>query len=204
MHVSCNQYLFEPSHQMQDPFTDIEWKQATCSLHKDSRYMSGHQNTASRAGTREKRLHCNIPALSFVVRFSRVAVSLHAALSREAEGHRVDRPCCSKRRLTVRAETARSTSMHIFWLMGRDVVIRICRAELTICLSTWALVMEMQAVLHDTQQSTDSIFAWQWMDVDQFDGRYHGTIIHTLDREQSCLYRIPTLIDMHFFLLFKA
>ena len=49
-----------------------------------SRSEYDHQNTARRAVTRMKR-HCAIPISCFIFRSTRVVVSPHAALSREAE-----------------------------------------------------------------------------------------------------------------------
>ncbi|XP_023240166.1 zinc finger protein 808-like [Centruroides sculpturatus] len=37
----------------------------------------------------------------------------------------------------------------------------------------------------------------QWLDFDQCEWQYYGMIIHTLDRQQSCLYRIPTLAGLN-------
>ncbi|GFX39567.1 hypothetical protein TNCV_2103131 [Trichonephila clavipes] len=50
-----------------------------------SKHVYGHQNTARRTETRLKKRHCTTPVLSFVVRYTRIAVSLYAALSRESE-----------------------------------------------------------------------------------------------------------------------
>ena len=89
--------------------------------------------------------------------------------------------------------------MPICWLMIRDVVLRFCRADLTICLTSQALLMgglwypacrsvwPSEAHERHTRMTV-------WMDVNQSEGRYNGTIIHTLDRQRSCLYRIPPLL----------
>lgn len=42
------------------------------------------------------------------------------------------------------------------------------------------------------------------VDFRQCDGRYHGTIVHTLDWQLSCIYRILTLADQHFLLSFET
>ena len=52
-----------------------------------------------------------------------------------------DRPCCCKHWRTIWAESECATNIPISWLMVCDVVIWFCRADLTICLSTQALVM---------------------------------------------------------------
>ncbi|GFV37860.1 hypothetical protein TNCV_2662731 [Trichonephila clavipes] len=45
-------------------------------------------------------------------------------------------------------------------------------------------VREIQlAVQYDPSQPMDFIFAWQWLDLYQWAGRYHGTIIYVLDRQ---------------------
>ncbi|GFW15443.1 hypothetical protein TNCV_4655831 [Trichonephila clavipes] len=49
-----------------------------------SRHVHGHQNTACRAGTHLKRRHCATPESSFIVRSTRVTVSLFSALLRDA------------------------------------------------------------------------------------------------------------------------
>ena len=46
-------------------------------------------------------------------------------------------------------------------------------------LLSWEGVEILHAIQYDPQQPIDSTFAWQWMDFDQYDGRYHGTIIHS-------------------------
>ena len=68
---------------MQGSYTYIECKQATRGLLGASRHLYGHNNTASRTGTDLKRRHCVFPVSIFVVWHTRVAVSLHTALSRE-------------------------------------------------------------------------------------------------------------------------
>ena len=59
--------------------------QTTCSLLGASRHLYGHQNTAHRKWTRLKRRHCAIPVYNFVARHTRLANSLYAALSKEAD-----------------------------------------------------------------------------------------------------------------------
>ena len=61
----------------------------------------------------------------------------------------------------------------------------------------------LHAVQYDPQQRTDNIFAWQWMNFNQWDRWYQTAIIQTFDRLRYCLYLIPTLFGMHF-ILFEA
>ncbi|GFX06209.1 hypothetical protein TNCV_642541 [Trichonephila clavipes] len=49
------------------------------------RHIHGHQNTARRNGTRLKRRHWAAPTPNFVVLRTRIAISLYAALSMQAE-----------------------------------------------------------------------------------------------------------------------
>lgn len=82
MSVSCIQSPCKPSHQVQGPHSDIECKRV---LFLDSMHVYGHQNTASRTGTRLKRRHCVTPLFCCVIRrITPVTVSLYAALSKEA------------------------------------------------------------------------------------------------------------------------
>ncbi|GFV75064.1 hypothetical protein TNCV_2114891 [Trichonephila clavipes] len=85
MLVSFVQRLFKLLHQIRGAFAGIECKQATSGLLGASRHVYGHQNTARRAEIRLKRRHCATPLSSLVVRCTRVAVSLYAALSRKAK-----------------------------------------------------------------------------------------------------------------------
>ncbi|GFV00129.1 hypothetical protein TNCV_4058001 [Trichonephila clavipes] len=50
-----------------------------------SRHVHGYQNTANRARSHLKSRHCATPVFIFVIRRLRVAASLYAALSRDAE-----------------------------------------------------------------------------------------------------------------------
>lgn len=71
---------------------------------------------------------------------------------------------------------------------------RFCAENLTICLCFRELVIgECWDLTCSSVWSwgIHSIFVWQWMDFDLCDERYHGMIIHILDRQRSCRYRIP-------------
>ena len=97
---------------------------------------------------------------------------------------REDRPRSCKRRCTVRVESRSAENMSISWLMLRDIVIWFCNADFTICLSSWDLVMggRWDPACLLVWISANNWLPVQCMDVDQCDGWYHGTIIHTLDR----------------------
>ena len=45
----------------------------------------GHENATRKKGTRLKKRHCVIHIFSFVIRHTRVAISIYTALFREAE-----------------------------------------------------------------------------------------------------------------------
>ncbi|KAF8792930.1 hypothetical protein HNY73_004468 [Argiope bruennichi] len=64
---------------------DIECKQTICGLLGASRHVYGHQNSVRRTGTRLKRRHCTSPVSTFVVRGTKVTISLYVALSSENE-----------------------------------------------------------------------------------------------------------------------
>ncbi|GFX59169.1 hypothetical protein TNCV_936841 [Trichonephila clavipes] len=70
---------------LEGPYAYIECKQETSGLLQASRHVYSHQNPAHRDKTRPKRQHCTTPLSSFVVRCSKVAVHLYAAVSREVE-----------------------------------------------------------------------------------------------------------------------
>lgn len=67
------------------------------------------------------------------------------------------------------------------------------------CCSLWVLIMNGLF-----QQPITSLFTYQWLDFDQCDGWYHGTIIHTLDSQQSCLDQIHILAIKYFYFLFEV
>lgn len=85
-----------------------------------------------------------------------------------------------------RAETGHGANMSIFKLMVRYMVVRFCRARLTICLYSRSVIVgerwDPACCSHDHQQPIYSILTWKWLDDDHYDGRYHGIIIHTLGR----------------------
>ena len=83
MCASCTQWLTKPSHYVQGLYVDIDCKQATCGLLGASKHVYGHQNTASKNGTRLKRRQCTVSSSSFIIRCTEIAVSLYGALIRE-------------------------------------------------------------------------------------------------------------------------
>ena len=96
---------------------------------EDTDMYTAINNAARRTGICLKRRHCAIPVFSIVVvRHIRVAFVLYAALSVETE-------------VMVQSETGRATNMPISRQMVRDVVIRFCRANLTVCRFFLALVI---------------------------------------------------------------
>ncbi|GFX01908.1 hypothetical protein TNCV_370971 [Trichonephila clavipes] len=56
-------------------------------------------------------------------------------------GCRENSPPCCKRRRTIRADSSGAVNTPIFGLCVRDVVIRFCRADLKLCLSSRTLVI---------------------------------------------------------------
>ena len=101
-----------------------------------------------------------------------------------SNGHQVDRPLCYKCRPTVWMETGRAANIPISWLLVHDVVIQFCRADLTICLSSRALVMgeHWHPACHSVWPS-----ATHWLHICTTVGglqlvRYHRTIIHSHNR----------------------
>ena len=124
---------------MQDPYADIEWKQATCILLWASRQVYGDQNTYRRTGTRLKRHHCAIPYPTLSFGTSELpSLSLCRTVKGSGSNARpADRLCHCKRRM----ETGSPANMPIYWLMVRGVIMPFCRFDFTICLSSRALVM---------------------------------------------------------------
>ena len=107
-------------------------QQETCSLLG----AQHHQITGRRTGTHLKRWHCAIPASSFVARRTRVAISLYAALSREAK------VIVSELIGYIAANVDSSYERKLGELHWWSVFIHFWRTDLTICLFFRALVME--------------------------------------------------------------
>ncbi|GFU71679.1 uncharacterized protein TNCV_3036191 [Trichonephila clavipes] len=77
--------LLAPFHdEFHDPRSDYV-RQATSDILGALRHIYGPENTIRKTGIRLKRRHCAIPVSSFVIRCTRVAVSVFDGLSREAE-----------------------------------------------------------------------------------------------------------------------
>lgn len=120
--MSCTQWLTKLSHQVQGPYADIECKQVTGDLLGASRHIYSHQNTSCTTETRLKRRLCATPESSVIVeRNQNYRLSLCCILKgSRSNGYRAGSPRCSKRLLTVRADTGRSANMAIsvMWLYG--------------------------------------------------------------------------------------
>ena len=54
---------------------------------------------------------------------------------------RTDRPRYFKRRYTVRVEPGNAANLSISWLIVLDVIVRFCRTDFTMCLSSRVLVV---------------------------------------------------------------
>ena len=114
-------------------------------------------------------------------------------------GVRADIPHCCKLQSTKLAETL---------LMVRDIVRRFCKQDsqyvflsfvsngkpLRSCMS-FSTTLSNPLIPHSHNNECMSISAM---------GDITETIICTLDMQRSCVYRIPTLAGMHFFLFFEA
>ncbi|GFV33165.1 hypothetical protein TNCV_2768831 [Trichonephila clavipes] len=111
MDLSFTQWLPKLSYQVQGPYADIECKQTT-KLLGSSRYVYSNLNTARRAGTRLKRLHCATPVFSLVVQATKVTISLCCIVkeSRNNSPH-ADSPYCCKHRHTIHANTGRAANI---------------------------------------------------------------------------------------------
>ncbi|GFW95856.1 hypothetical protein TNCV_1625161 [Trichonephila clavipes] len=79
---SITQWFPKPSHLVLGLYADIKCKQVKNGLLGASRHVYGHHSTAYKTGTRPKRRRCATFVSSFVVRRTRVIVSLYAALSK--------------------------------------------------------------------------------------------------------------------------
>ncbi|GFX40880.1 hypothetical protein TNCV_3761011 [Trichonephila clavipes] len=107
--------------------------------------------------------HCDVPPLgSTSLESHRLSLRSIAKRSRSKD-RRADSPRCCKHRRTVRSDTERATDKPLSCLMVHDVVVRIYRAVVPICLSSRALVMggrrELACPLqYDLQQPIYSIF----------------------------------------------
>ena len=129
--------------QMQDPYANIESNQAICGVLGACRHVYDRQNSARKTRTRLKRRHCVIPVSIFVVRRTRVAVSLYAGLSRETKVQVVELACHATSKVDAPYERKLSVlqTCPFPYSLLRDVVIRFYRTDFTICLSSRILVM---------------------------------------------------------------
>ena len=120
---------------------------------RTSRHAYGYQNTARRSRTLLKRRCCAIPISSFVVRRTRVAVSLYAALSRKAEimideltGHAAEN--------VAAPGMAKSSLIIVKWLYGFVGLTSQCIERYS-----QEGVEILHAVQYDPQQPIDFTFA---------------------------------------------
>ena len=102
-----------------------------------------HQNAARRTGTRMKIRHfCDFSILFYRSANQSRCLSLCSIVKRsQSNGRRVNRLRCCKLQRTMRTETESAVIMPISSLMVRDVVNLLCKADLTMCLSSRASVM---------------------------------------------------------------
>ena len=124
----------------------------TCGLHGAFRHTyDGHQNIEHRTETPLKRRYWVFPVSSFLIWWTRVAISLYSASSSKVQciikrsgsnGRRAGLPHCWKRRCTARVENDCSPDMSISWIMVCDVTLQFCRVDLTKSLSSLQLIME--------------------------------------------------------------
>ena len=73
--------LPKSSHQVYGLLCRYGCKQVTCGVLGSSTYVYGHQNATRRTWTSLEKLNCFIPLSSFIVRHTRITVSLYLALS---------------------------------------------------------------------------------------------------------------------------
>ena len=118
-------WLPKPSYQMQDPYADIECKQAACNRLEASRH-------AYILDFSEKTTSCHsciqLSCLEHQSRRSSLCCNVKENRSRD-NGRQADRPRCCKRRRTIRKETVRAVNMSISWLVVSDMVTRSWRAD---------------------------------------------------------------------------
>ncbi|GFY00196.1 hypothetical protein TNCV_2835531 [Trichonephila clavipes] len=84
MCVSYTHWQPKPSQKVQVPCVNIECKKMTSVFFKDFRRVNDHQKAKNTTRTRLKNRYAT-PVLSFLFQNTRIAVSLYAALSREAK-----------------------------------------------------------------------------------------------------------------------
>lgn len=143
MCVSYTQCQPKTSHQVQSPYVNIEYKQATSVLLGVSRYVYGHQNSLRRTRISERATLCHFlyPSLSFDAPESPSLSILHWQGKIHGIGRHTDSPRCCKRRRTLWADTVRATNMSICCLIVRYVVVLFCKTNLTIYLYSRAFFM---------------------------------------------------------------
>ena len=182
MCVSYTQWLPKPSHQVQGPYNDIEWKQVTCDFFWASWHVCGHQMTTHRPEIRLKKRHCAIPVSNLIVLCTSFAVFSYDKLWRETKvmiaeliSHAAANfdAMCKKWACYKHAHLQR---------MVRDVVVMwFFMAVLTICLSYRELVMEKcwYPIFRSVWPSATHLFHIRVTvyEYRQCDERYHGSTL---------------------------